>query len=165
MGPMKGVRVLAAEEDMGRALLDSLDARQYLETVINVEAPADVVTGALRKAAILEDKGIAYESLNTTQQGLLLALIQEHATVQMTDIAKARLAKIRKEGLKHIKFAWMGSRERGKGHYYRIQGSSFLIEYDNTQNNANHVHSVWRDFKGDFGADLLEEHYKDHSHQ
>ena len=70
------------------------------------------------------------------------------------------LAAVRNAGLDNIKFAWMGGAVKGEPHYYRIQGPSFLIEYDNTQGNANHVHSVWRDFKGDFGRDLLTEHYQ-----
>jgi hypothetical protein len=67
---------------------------------------------------------------------------------------------VKKAGLANLHFAWLGSSDRGKGQYYRIQGPTFLIEYDNTQNNANHVHSVWRDFKGDFGLDMLASHYQ-----
>ena len=74
-------------------------------------------------------------------------------------MAQARLARV-KADLPRVKFAWMGGLEKGQGHYYRIQGSTFLIEYDNTQNQANHIHSVWRDFKGDWGKDLLAEHYR-----
>ena len=69
-----------------------------------------------------------------------------------------------KAGLDGIKFAWMGSLEKGKAHYYRIQGTTFLIEYDNTQNDANHIHCVWRDFNGDFGDDLLAQHYRSSPH-
>jgi hypothetical protein len=79
--------------------------------------------------------------------------------VQNRDIATKRLDAVRAAGLNTIKFAWMGGLERRQGHYYRIQGSTFLIEYDNTQNDANHIHTVWRDFKGDWGADLLAAHY------
>ena len=78
--------------------------------------------------------------------------------------ARARLEKIRKAGLDNVKFAWMGGLEDGQGHYYRVQGSTFLIEFDNTQNDANHIHCVWRDFNGDWGADLLAEHYRDSPH-
>lgn len=159
-GPMRGTRVLAAEEDLGRALVTALTPEQRKEAVLDGPAPGDIITGAQRKAAILEDKGIAYKSLAKDQQGIFLTLLREYAGTQAAPIAKKRLDAVRKAGLDTIKFAWMGSLERGQGHYYRIQGATFLIEYDNTQNNANHVHSVWRDFKGDFGADLLEEHYK-----
>jgi hypothetical protein len=77
--------------------------------------------------------------------------------------AQARLARVKAE-LSSTKFAWMGRLEKGQGHYYRIQGSTFLIEYDNTQNNANHIHCVWREFKGDWGRDLLAEHYRTAPH-
>ena len=76
------------------------------------------------------------------------------------DIAEDRLARVRKAGVEKIAFAWAGDTERGKKHYYRVQGPTFLIEYDNTQNDGNHIHSVWRDFNGDFGRDLLREHLK-----
>ena len=77
-----------------------------------------------------------------------------------SDVAADRMARVNKAGLDKITFAWAGEAERGKRHYYRVQGPTFLIEYDNTQNNANHIHSVWRDFNGDFGRDLLREHLK-----
>ena len=76
------------------------------------------------------------------------------------DVATARMEKIRRAGVEKIAFAWAGESERGKKHYYRVQGPTFLIEFDNTQNDGNHVHSIWRDFKGDFGRDLLREHIK-----
>jgi hypothetical protein len=77
-----------------------------------------------------------------------------------SDIAETRMERLRKAGLEKLVFAWSGDLERGKRHYYRVQGPTFLIEYDNTQNDANHIHSVWRDFQGDFGRDLLREHLK-----
>jgi hypothetical protein len=74
------------------------------------------------------------------------------------------MAAIERQGRTKINFAWAGPTELGKQHYYRIQGPTFLIEYDNTQNQGNHVHSVWRDFAGDFGRDLLREHIKSVAH-
>jgi hypothetical protein len=173
VGPRKGTRALAAEEDLGRALVTSLSAEQAQLAVVSPNAPfgpsapLGIVTGNSREAAIQEDTGIAYGKLNAKQQGLLLSLIQEYANNQPPAVAQARLARVKAE-LPHIKFAWMGGRDKGQGHYYRIQGSTFLIEYDNTQNNANHIHSVWREFKGDWGKDVLAEHYRTaphHRHQ
>ena len=158
-GPMKGTRALAAEEDLGRALVKSLSAGQRSEAVLSKNAPEDILTGDSREAAIQEDKGISYGKLTQEQQGLLLSLIQEYAAAQPPAVALARLARVKAE-LPNVKFAWMGGLEKGQGHYYRIQGSTFLIEYDNTQNNANHIHCVWREFKGDWGNDLLAEHYR-----
>ena len=157
-GPQKGRRALAAEEDLGRALVTSLKAEQRAEAVLSTDAPRDIVTGNSRAAAIQEDRGIAYAKLSPDQQGVLLSLIQEYASAQATAVAQARLARVKAE-LPRVKFAWMGGLEKGQGHYYRIQGPTFLIEYDNTQNQANHIHCVWREFKGDWGQDLLAEHY------
>ncbi len=168
-GPSKGTRALAAEEDLGRALLASLDAEQTQVAVISdsapfgTGAPFGIVTGIAREAAVQENNGIGYSELKDLQQGLLLSLIQEYASTQPPAVAQARLGRVKDE-LAKIKFAWMGGREKGQGHYYRIQGPSFLIEYDNTQGNANHIHSVWREFKGDWGKDMLEEHYRTAAH-
>ncbi len=163
-GAMKGTRVLAAEEDLARSLVKSLSPNQRRESVVSDKAPGDILTNNQRVAAIQEDRGVSFDKLNKTQQGLLLQLISEYAGTQPAELAKMRLEKIRKAGMDHVKFAWMGGLERGEPHYYRVQGETFLIEYDNTQNNANHVHSVWRDFKGDWGHDLLAEHYKEFAH-
>lgn len=166
-GPLAGTRALAAEEDLGRALVTSLTPAQRAVAVLSPSAPSDILTGSQRQAAIQEDKGIAYRDLTPDQQRTLLALLREYAAVQPAPLAEQRLADLRRADLHKVKFAWMGALEPGQGHYYRIQGSTFLVEYDNTQNNANHVHCVWRSFRGDFGADLLAEHYKHtpHDHQ
>lgn len=163
--PKKGTRVLATEEELARTLVKSLNDTQRSEAVIDVKAPNDIITGAARQATILEDKGISYSKLTKEQQGMLITIIQEYADTQPRPLARARLEKIRKAGLDNVKFAWMGGLERGEGHYYRIQGSTFLIEYDNTQNNANHVHAAWRDFKGDWGMDMLAMHYQAFPHR
>ncbi len=164
-GPMKGTRVLSAEEDLGRSLVKSLSTSQRAEAVLNASAPADILTSNQRKAAIQEDKGVAFSKLSKDQQGTLLALIEEYLAAQPPAQARQRLDNIRQAGFDQIKFAWMGGLERGEGHYYRVQGSTFLIEYDNTQDNANHIHCVWRDFNGgDWGEDLLVEHYRNSPH-
>jgi hypothetical protein len=165
-GPQTGTRVLAAEEDLARSLVKALNEDQRREAVVSDTAPGDILTAASRKAEMLDDKGIPYSRLTRTQQGLFITLLEEYANVQVQEIARQRLEAIRKSGLDNVKFAWMGGLERGQPHYYRIQGATFLVEYDNTQNNANHIHTVWRDFKGDFGVDLLALHYHtaDHDH-
>ena len=163
-GPMKGTRVLSAEEDLGRSLVKSLTAAQRTEAVIAVAAPDDILTSNQRKAAIQEDKGVAYSQLSKDQQGMLMALIEEYLSAQPRAQALQRLDKIKRVGFDPIKFAWMGGLEKGERHYYRVQGGTFLIEYDNTQNNANHIHCVWRDFNGDWGEDLLAEHYRNSPH-
>jgi Protein of unknown function (DUF3500) len=168
-GPRKGTRAMAVEEDLGRTLVKLLSAEQTQLAVISStalfgsSAPLGIFSGNSREAAMQEDKGISYTKLTEAQQGLLLSLIQEYASAQPQAVAQARLARVRAD-LPNVKFAWMGGREKGQGHYYRIQGSTFLIEYDNTQNNANHIHSVWREFKGDWGKDVLAEHYRTAPH-
>ena len=165
-GPQKGTRVLHAEEDLGRALVTSLAAEQRAVAVLSPKAPNDILTTNTKEAAIQEDKGLAWRAMNAPQREQLMALIEEHAHAQGPALADERLARLRKAGLDSVRFAWMGARERGQtGHYYRIQGPTFLIEFDNTQNRANHIHQVWREFKGDFGRDLLAEHYKQTPHK
>jgi hypothetical protein len=162
-GPSRGTRALAAEEDLARALLGSLAPAQRSRAILAAAAPRDIVTGSARQAGILERRGLVWPDLDSKQQGLLLSLVQEYAAVQTPAVAQSRLAKVRRE-LARVVFAWMGGTEPGAGHYYRIQGESFLIEYDNTQDGANHIHSVWREFQGDWGADALAEHYRTAAH-
>jgi hypothetical protein len=108
--------------------------------------------------------GIGADALNASQRDLLMKLIDVYTGYMAPDIAADRQAKLKKAGVEKIGFAWAGPLERGQKHYYRIQGPTFLVEYDNTQNDGNHIHSVWRDFDGDFGRDLLREHVKSTPH-
>ena len=156
-GPQKGLRALPQEEDLGFALLDSLTTAQRSEAVIPVKAPGDVVTTSSRKAAIQADTGISFKKLDAKQKSLLLKLVHVYSDSQASAENKRRWGRVDQDSLV---FAWMGETKPGQPHYYRIQGSKFLIEFDNTQNNANHIHAVWRDFDGDFGEDVLAEHYQ-----
>jgi hypothetical protein len=160
---MKGTRALRDEEDLARTLVKSFDEAQRAEAVLSDVAPSDILSGTDREAMTLEHVGIAHSAMNDKQQQVLTQLLEVYANVQKRDVAERRLKKIRDANLDHVKFAWMGGFERGERHYYRIQGPTFLIEYDNTQNNANHIHTVWRDFDGDFGEDLLKKHYEEHA--
>ncbi len=163
-GPKKGQRALAAEEDLGRALVTALTAAQRTIAVVAPEAPGDILTTNTRKAAIQANTGLAYGDMTAEQRGMLLALITEYADAQPKKLAQERIARLRAAGLDGIKFAWMGGIEKGALHYYRVQGPTVLIEYDCVQNGGNHIHAVWRDFDGDFGLDLLEQHYKKSAH-
>jgi Protein of unknown function (DUF3500) len=163
-GPKKGLRILGAEEDTARALLDSLDAAQRTTALITDIAPTDIVTTNQMKAEPLSPVGVKASALNPKQRELLMKVIEAYTSLMADDIASDRLARLRKAGLEQIAFAWAGPPTRGAKHYYRVQGPTFLIEYDNTQNDGNHVHSVWRDFDGDFGRDLLREHIKSVAH-
>ena len=116
------------------------------------------------KIDALSTVGIRASELTAVQRALLAKLVDVYAGAMADDVASDRRARIEKAGWTNVAFAWAGPMERGQKHYYRVQGPTFLIEYDNTQNNGNHVHSVWRDFNGDFGADLLREHVKSTPH-
>ncbi|HLY20661.1 MAG TPA: DUF3500 domain-containing protein [Bryobacteraceae bacterium] len=159
-GPRKGLRTLGAEEDLGRAVIQSLDAEQRKIAVVDPQAYKDILTFDSRQAALKgQASGLQASRMNAKQFDLLMALLEEYAHNMPEQIAQAREEQIKKAG-KDIYFAWAGGTEKGEPHYYRVQTASFLIEYDDTQNNANHIHSVWRDFQGDFGVDLLKLHYQ-----
>jgi hypothetical protein len=157
-GPRAGLRILGEHEDASRALLMALDAPRRAKAVINPVAPTDILTMNQMPINPLTPSGILVGELAANQRDLLMKLIELYASATTEDVAADRMARLRKAGIEKIGFAWAGEAERGKKHYYRIQGPTFLIEHDNTQNDGNHVHSVWRDFQGDFGRDLLREH-------
>jgi hypothetical protein len=159
-GPLQGLRALAREEDLARELLSTLTGEQRREAVVSETAYPDILTRANRKAALSgQPSGLSIGKLNRRQRALVEALVAEYAHNMPAEIAEARMRQLREAG-DNVFFAWAGSLERGGPHYYRVQTPKFLIEYDNTQNGANHIHSVWRDFDGDFGLDLLEAHYR-----
>ena len=159
-GPKKGLRVLGFEEDPARTLVTSLTAEQRAKAVLPGDAPRDIVTMNKYPIDPLAPAGILMNDLDAKQKQVLTSLIQAYVDQMAPDIAAERSARLKKAGAEKIGFAWGGETERGKKHYYRIQGPTFLIEYDNTQNDGNHVHSVWRDFERDFGRDLLRDHLK-----
>jgi len=163
-GPRKGLRVLAGEEDKARELIKSLNAEQRKAAIFDSTAPKEIFTEAKRKVQPLEAKGIAAAKLTRKQRALLMDLIEEYVNRVRPELAGLDLKKIKKAGEGKILFAWAGGLEKGEGHYYRVQGPTFLLEYDNTQNNNNHIHAVWRDFENDFGEDLLRKHYQQHEH-
>ena len=163
-GPRKGVRVLSAEEDIARELVKSLDAEQQKAAIIDTKAPDDILTAAKRTVTPLEKQGIEAAKLTAGQRDTLMKLIREYVGRVRPELAKEDLRKIEAAGVDKVQFAWAGGLEKGVRHYYRVQGPTFLLEYDNTQNNANHVHAVWRDFNGDFGEDILRKHLAETPH-
>lgn len=157
-GEQKGRRALWEEEDFARTLVQALSPDQLRAAMINTVAPTDILTMNKNDITPLPDEGILYSALQPKQQAMLKRVIEVYTSTMETDVAAERMAVATKAGLDKVRFAWAGSTEKGQKHYYRIQGPTFLVEFDNTQNNGNHVHSVWRDFNGDFGRDLLREH-------
>lgn len=151
--------VLATEERLGRELLASFDAQQRQRVLIEATAPADVILGPGKSPSELgERRGMPWSAMNEVQRAKLWRLLETYAHVMRPEVALADLARIQADGLGDMCFAWAGSTEPGKGHYYRIHGNHFAVEYDCTQNGANHVHVVWRDFDRDFGGDVLRRH-------
>jgi hypothetical protein len=170
-GPETGRRTLAEEEDLARRLLASLDADQKAVAIVTPIAPADILTENFRQAdPELPPNGIGYGLLTGEQRGHLVELIRLYVMRATDEVSSGAWARIERDDLAGVGFAWAGPEERGHGHYYAVKGGSFLIEYDNTQNNANHIHSVWRDVTNDWGEDLLAAHYAathqhgDHQH-
>jgi hypothetical protein len=157
-GALKGLRVLGKEEELGRELVKSLDEAQIKKAIVADAAPKEMLTAAERKVNPLKPSGLQESEMNKAQKALLHRIILEYTERLRPELAAETLAEIEKSG--GIHFGWAGGKERGEPHYYRVQGKSFLIEYDNTQNDANHVHSVFRSFDGDFGRDILGEHLK-----
>lgn len=161
-GPLKGLRLLAKEEDLARALVKSLNEGQLKQARIMDKAPSDVINVPGRNDT--KPEGITYDALDAGQQKQLVALMKEYLFRVRTEIAEDEWARVQNAGLQNLHFAWAGGLEAGEPHYYRVQLHNFVLEYDNTQNDAKHVHALWRDFDRDFGNDALADHYKKHKH-
>ena len=180
LGNVGTLRPLGGIEDLARELAHALDRTQRSAAFLSMTAPSDIVLVNL--PSVVEEtpppasglsprqqhavrytrapKGLAIAEMAPDQREILVALVGEYIHRLPDEIAELESAKLEQRGLH---FAWAGGLERRQGHYYRIQGTRFLIEYDNTQNDANHIHSVWRDPANDFGAHMLAAHYaRDH---
>ena len=158
-GPRKGLRVLAAEDDLGFDLIQALDEPLQKVAIVDADAYPEILTAASRKAALKgQPSGISAAKMTSNQFDALVALVEEYAHNVPDELAKHRMEQLNQAG-RNIFFAWAGGTKPGNPHYYRVQTPAFLIEMDDTQDNANHIHSVWRDFEGDFGQDLLKQHY------
>ena len=151
-------------EDLGRQLARSLDESQLASAMLSPEAPPEIVTG---NRPVLTDgpgglpppAGLSSSQLNPGQHEMLTALLSAYLERFPDDCAERERAKVVDPARGGLRFAWAGGLEPGQPHYYRVQGPRLLVEYDNYQREANHVHTVWRDPVGDFGRDILAEHY------
>ncbi len=161
-GEHKGLRVLKAEDELARALVNVLLEGGKKEVIFSDQPPAEILTAENRKATALEPVGIAAADMSAAQRKALFDLISEYTGRHREDLAAADMKKIEKAGVGKIRFGWAGGTKPGEAWYYRIQGPTFIMEAANTQNDANHVHASWRDFEGDFGRDVLSEHYRQH---
>ncbi len=166
MGPRKGLRALAAEDELGFTVIGSLDEQQQKAAIVNPTAYGDILTSQKRSAALEgQPSGLPSEGMKAKQFDALRALVELYAHNLPDDMARRRMQQLDSAG-RDIHFAWAGGTQPGQPHYYRVQTPSFLIELDNTQDKANHIHSVWRDFARDFGGvDPLHAHYQNAKHQ
>ncbi|HTU68199.1 MAG TPA: DUF3500 domain-containing protein [Steroidobacteraceae bacterium] len=159
-GPNVGYRMLAAEEDLGRELVKMLSAEQRKAATIQDEAFGEIVTRNDPKVAALETQGLAAADMSADQQAQLRRLLGLYIGRMNDASAKEQWARIERAGFGKLHFGWAGGVESGDKHYYRIHGPTVLVEYDDTQNNANHIHTVYRDLERDFGGDTLRAHYR-----
>ena len=163
-GEKKGRQILKKEMELGFLLVNSLDEKQLKKALIADKAPPEIITGKSRKVSLLNPHGIDFSELKEDQKKIFLQLLDVYIKNYSSKFSEKFLGKIKKSGIDNLHFAWAGSLQPGNGHYYRIQGPVLLIEYDNIQNNANHVHTVVRDLTNDFGEDVLGEHYQQEHH-
>lgn len=159
-GPLgKGTQILREEEELAFALITRLPAAQREQAIIAPKAPADIRFINQVHVTPSEPQGLPASQMNEAAQKQLLQLIEVYANMVPEPLAKQRMETIKNDGLDSLHFAWAGATERHVGHYYRIQGQSFVIELCNTQPDAegtpaNHIHAVWRDLNGDFGLPI-----------
>ena len=163
-GPHAGLRILAAEEDLARELVRMLDAKQRAVAIFSDTALVDMETRNDPKARSLKAEGLRAAEMTAPQRAQLRRLVDHYAGRVSAAARDHALRDVEDGGFGELRFAWAGGTEVGQAHYYRIHGPTILVEYDNQQTNANHIHTVWRDLRHDFGGDLLAEHYRTHKH-
>jgi plasmid stabilization system protein ParE len=159
-GPQAGFRALTGEETLARTLLAGLPPDQRRVAIVDDRAPADILSEHAARADVRSIPiGIPYRDLAPTSRADLERLIRHYVGRARPEIAAGEWERIATTGLDDVTFAWAGPEEPGHGHYYAVRGPRLLIEYDNTQNGANHIHAVWRDLDNDWGEDVLARHY------
>lgn len=161
IAPEEGKQVLNQESTLAFSFLESLSETQREKALFSETAPRGIITGNKREVALVEPMGIAFTDLNPSQQAAFLELLEVYIGNYIFEFSETFRKKITDAGLENLHFAWAGGTRWGTPHYYRIQGPMLIIEYDNTQNNGNHVHTVVRDLTNDFAEDFLREHYRE----
>ena len=164
-GPQRGLRTLADEQDLAFAVARGIDPRLRGRFIIAAESPGDIVSGPGRADSLKTPAGIALGEIGTGPRDLALRLVETYARNMRAEVADEELRRMREAGVDNLRFAWAGSIDPKEPHYYRLHGPTLLIEYDNSQNRANHIHSVWHDPRNDFGGDPLRAHYQRSHHQ
>jgi hypothetical protein len=155
-----GFRLLGTEEATAFGLIRSLEGEVRTQAIIADRSLGEIVSGPGRELALQKMEGVPLARLNEAQREGVLRILQLYAGTMREEIASAQLARVREAGIETLHFAWAGSPAPGRPHYFRVHGPTALVEYDNTQDGANHVHSLWIDPQGLFGRDLLKTHYR-----
>jgi hypothetical protein len=153
-GLPRGYRTMPREEDAARELVRSLGSRQR-RAIFQAESLTDHVTQNAPRVAPLEPVGLAVAELASAQRRLVTEIVRAYMAVLPAEAARRGLARVEQAGFERIRFGWAGALEPHRPHYYRLQGPTFLLEFDNSRNDGTHIHSVWRDFREDFGRDAL----------
>jgi hypothetical protein len=163
-GSRRGEQILKDESALGFSLVNSFSAAQLKAVIVAENAYSDILSENKRKASLLSPAGLSYKEMTEPQKKMFMSLLDVYVKNYELGFSSTLMKKIEKAGIENLSFAWAGSLKPGRGHYYRIQGPMLLIEFDNTQNNANHIHTVVRDLTNDFAEDILREHYaKEHA--
>jgi len=154
-----GLRILDEEETLAFELVNALNADQKKTAIFEQKALKEVRNAGVPQPPTDPAVGIAMSKLDAPQKKLLRRLIEVYCSAMPSRVAAERLDDIEKAGWDTVKFGWAGATEPGIGHYYRVQGPTFLVEFVNTQpdaagNVANHIHAMWRDMRGDFALPI-----------
>ena len=157
-GPKTGLRILGAREDLAFELMESLDSGQRSKAIIYDEAPLDILTYNSTKVSLPREEGLPASRMSGTQKEMLMSLLAEYVNQVRPDVSQEKMDAFKEQGIDNIHLAWGGPVDKAKAHYYRIHGGNFMVEFDNRQDGANHIHSVWRDVENDFASDVLRDH-------
>ena len=158
-GPFAETATLPGEEQLARALLAELSPAERSAAIVDDRAPGDILSGTGRLADVRSvPVGVRHADLGPAGRTALERLVRHYLDRARPEIANEAWERSVAGGLGDVTFAWAGSDVPGRGHYYAVRGPAFVIEYDNTQNGANHIHAVWRELANDWGEDLLAQH-------
>ena len=164
-GPHRGFRLLGRSEDLARQIMASLTAPQRQAAIIADRSFGEIVASPQRERDLGQPRGLELAAMNGTSSALVDALMDRFLGTLATDLVAAQKRRVMEQGIAAFRFAWAGSLTPGEAHYFRVHGPVTVIEYDNTQNGANHIHAVWRDLAADFGRDALADHYRRQPHR
>jgi hypothetical protein len=164
-GANKGFRLLGASEDLARQIMNGLPEAQRRTAIIANRSFGEIVASPQREKDLGQPRGLELGAMDGPSRRLVEALMDQFLGTLAPDLVTAQKRRVMEQGLERFRFAWAGSLAPGEAYYFRVHGPVTLVEHDNTQNGANHIHSVWRDLAADFGHDVLAEHYRRQPHR